>query len=166
MIFLNKMWFYSIYTKNITQCWCKKKHLVLKVFYEVLVDLIKDFSMCKITASAFTAEEVNEQDKKLCVTPVQTAVMEAPHPQTVLMGLPHAQTAENLPVCDICHLPRVYDIYWLGSPTTASTALVSPTSPTETQTSSPTTWSLMMEQPEPPAYPQLPSSPCTNIWTM
>ncbi|XP_044031476.1 transcription factor 7-like 1-B [Siniperca chuatsi] len=113
--------------------------------------------------------EVTQQAKKLCVTRVQmamvvpsasqTAVMEAPQTQTVLMQTPHAQTAGTLHVCDICHLPQVYEIYWLDSPaTTVSTELDSPTAPTKIQTT---------EQLKPPpltAQSQLPSSPYTDIF--
>ncbi|XP_035856801.1 transcription factor Sox-17-alpha-A-like isoform X2 [Sander lucioperca] len=118
----------------------------------------------KVKASASNPEEDTQQAKKLCVTPVQTAVMEsssslteaphtktrmmepcdlqtvlgmeAPQTQTVLVQLPHTQTAVTVPVFDMCHLPQVYEVSpasWLDPPETASTSLASPGPLTLTQ---------------------------------
>ncbi|XP_045923708.1 putative transcription factor SOX-14 isoform X2 [Micropterus dolomieu] len=58
---------------------------------------------------------------------LQTSVMEAPDTQAAVMQPTHVQAAVTLHVCDFCHLPHVYETYWLNSPTaTASTVLIHP----------------------------------------
>ncbi|XP_037630484.1 transcription factor 7-like [Sebastes umbrosus] len=72
-------------------------------------------------ASARTSAAFPQQAEKLCVTPAHAGVMEAPH----LTPHPHPQTPVTGNVDNMCPLPEV-----------ASTAVVSPAAPVDTETES------------------------------
>ncbi|XP_032394217.1 transcription factor 7-like 1-D isoform X2 [Etheostoma spectabile] len=122
-------------------------------------------SLAEVMESSSSLAEVMESSSSL-VEDLQTVLVpEAPQTQTVLVQLPHSQTAVT-PVCDMRHLPQVYKVSpasWLDLPETASTSLASPAPLTVTQ--SPPTQRMsedrchpVMEPLEPPSSPHCTAS--------
>ncbi|XP_039666080.1 transcription factor 7-like 1-A isoform X2 [Perca fluviatilis] len=94
----------------------------------------------KMESSSSMTEAPHTKTRMMEPQDLQTVLgMEAPQTQTVLVQLPHTQTAVTVPVCDMCHLPQVYEISpasWLDPLETASTLLASPAPLTLMQTES------------------------------
>ncbi|XP_028461806.1 transcription factor 7-like 1 [Perca flavescens] len=94
----------------------------------------------KMESSSSLTEAPHTKTRMMEPRDLQTVLgMEAPQTQTVLVQLPQTQTAVTVPVCDMCHLPQVYEISpasWRDPLETASTSLASPAPLSLTQTES------------------------------